>query len=800
MTVGAGDGGGALAGDGVTGGAGERWAGRAHPAYRPTMGGKHSVRRSERPRPPAGGSLPAGTGTPEHALDAALADTVRRTGASIGGLYLIARREQTDAMPEAAEGRVESGAQGGAEGGGAEGRAENRAATRPENRPPMLRLVALCGLPEEFTTPWQRLPLDAPVPVVDAIHGDRLVWVGSQDDMVRRYPRAAAVLPYPFALAALPVRGADRCWGGIVLMWPADHPRRTTTRERARIISGARRLAQLLDDAPTAPSLPERPRSVPVDAAHHPLQTGLAAADYVERLPWGALSLDLEGRITFLSRTAARLIGRGADRLLGTRPWESLPWLDAPVYEDHYRTAVVSRAPVYFTAVRPPGEALAFELYPDASGISVRVTPQSGPLPDGAPAAPARRPGIAPTGRLYQLVHLAAALGETVGVRDLVALIAGQILPAFGAQGLVLSAADAGRLRITGHQGYPPDVVERLDALPVDTELTPAGQVLASGAPAFLSSPAELAAGYPRAPRISGKQAWAFLPLTVAGRPVGCCILSYDKPHSFTADERAVLTSLAGLIAQALERARLYDAKQLLVQELQRSLLPRTLPTLPGLAVAARYLPAGHGVEIGGDFYDVLRLDSRTAAAVIGDVEGHSVAAAALMGQVRTAIHTHATSGAAPDQVLASTNRLLRDLDSELLVSCLYVHLDLDRHLITLASAGHVAPLLCAGPGRAGPVEVEPGPLLGVDTRARYPTTSLPLPPGAVLALYTDGLVEVPGADASQVTADLVAHLADADHGDLQGLLDGLVDRAWPKGRYSDDVTVLLLRAGVVAR
>ncbi|POX43974.1 phosphatase [Streptomyces sp. Ru71] len=663
---------------------------------------------------------------------------------------------------------------------------------------PMLRLVALCGLPEEFTTPWQRLPMTAPVPVADAIRDNRLVWVGSQGDMVRHYPRAAAVLPYPFALAALPLYGAHRCWGGIVLMWPADHPRHSTARERARIVSGARRLAQLLDDAPTEPSLPERPRSVPVDAAHHPLQTGLAAADYLERLPWGALSLDLEGRITFISRTASRLLGRGADRLLGTRPWESLPWLDDPVHEDHYRTAVVSRAPVYFTAVRPPGEALAFELYPDASGISVRVIPRSGPLPDGAPAAPARRPGIAPTGRLYQLVHLAAALGETVGVQDLVALVAGQILPAFGAQGLVLSAADAGRLKITGHHGYPREAIERLDALPLSTELTPAGQVLASGAPAFFASPAELAARFPRAPRISGKQAWAFLPLIVTGRPVGCCILSYDEPHAFTADERAVLTSLAGLIAQALDRARLYDAKQQLVQELQRALLPRTLPTLPGLAVAARYLPAGHGVEIGGDFYDVLRLDSRTAAAVIGDVEGHSVAAAALMGQVRTAIHAHATSGASPDEVLACTNRLLTELDSELLVSCLYVHLDLDRHLITLASAGHVAPLLRTGPGRARTVEAEPGPLLGIDTRARYPTTSLPLPPGAVLTLYTDGLVEVPGADASEVTADLVAHLAGADHRDLEGLIDGLVGRIWPTARYSDDITVLALRAGPV--
>ncbi|MFD0070685.1 GAF domain-containing SpoIIE family protein phosphatase, partial [Streptomyces sp. NPDC127574] len=138
-------------------------------------------------------------------------------------------------------------------------------------------------------------------------------------------------------------------------------------------------------------------------------------------------------------------------------------------------------------------------------------------------------------------------------------------------------------------------------------------------------------------------------PLIVSGRPVGCCILSYDRPHDFGADERAVLTSLAGLIAQALDRARLYDATRDLAHGLQQALLPRSLPSLPGLECAARYLPASRGMDIGGDFYDVIRIDATTAAAVIGDVQGHNVAAAALMGQVRTAIH--AAAGAPPDQV-----------------------------------------------------------------------------------------------------------------------------------------------------
>ncbi|MGW7244175.1 PAS domain-containing protein [Streptomyces sp. NPDC054804] len=248
----------------------------------------------------------------DDALGGALAGMVCRTGAAIGGVYLI------------------------------------------EEPAALLRLVALCGLPLDFTVPWQRLALTAPVPVADAIREHRLVWVGGQDEMARRYPRTAAVLPYPFALAAVPLRGVRHCWGGVVLMWPADHPPRATARERHHITAGARRLARLLDDSPVPPALPDQPHVVPVGSPRHPARTGSAAADYLDRLPEGALALDLEGRVTFVSAAAARLLGREPDLLLGTQPWQSLPWLDDLRYEERYRMAVVSRTPVSFSARRPP--------------------------------------------------------------------------------------------------------------------------------------------------------------------------------------------------------------------------------------------------------------------------------------------------------------------------------------------------------------------------------------------------------------------------------------------------------------
>ncbi|WP_156722880.1 SpoIIE family protein phosphatase [Streptomyces apocyni] len=693
-------------------------------------------------------------------LDDALTDTMRRTGASAGGIYLLDETAQ------------------------------------------VLALVVLCGVPAEVAWPWRRVPLGAPVPVSDAVREDRLVWVGSQDDMARAYPRTAATLPYRFTLAAAPLQGRARCWGALVLLWPASHPANATARERGHIGAAARRVARVLDEAVVPPAVPEHPRLIPADAVarRYGGQAPQAAADYIERLPEGAVALDLQGRITFLTASAESLLGVDAGRLLGTRPWQSLPWLDDTHVEDHYRTAVISREPVTFTALRPPDTWLDFQLYPDVSGISVRITRTTAPESDRpVPGRASRSTGAAATsppqvGRLYQLVHLAAALTETVAVRDVVELIADQVLPAFGADGLVLSAADAGRLKITGHHGYDQRTIDRLDGLPLDTDLTPAGQALTDGTPSFFASPSEMARRYPRAPRISGKQAWAFLPLVVSGRPVGCCILSYDEPHAFNADERAVLTSLAGLIAQALDRARLYDATRDLARGLQQALLPRSLPSLPGLESAARYLPASHGMDIGGDFYDVIRIDATTAAAVIGDVQGHNVPAAALMGQVRTAIH--AAAGAPPDQVLVRTNQVLADLESDLLVSCLYAHIDLARQEVVLASAGHPPPLVHHPAMPPGVMELDPGPLLGIDPGLAYPLTTHPLPPGTTLALYTDGLTEAPGTDPDQAANSLARHLAQHSGHSLDRLIDALLHHARPTAHYTDDIAVLLLRTG----
>ncbi|MDN3026774.1 SpoIIE family protein phosphatase [Streptomyces sp. S.PB5] len=663
---------------------------------------------------------------------------------------------------------------------------------------PVLEMAVMAGLPRAFAAPWERVGLSAPIPVAEAVRERRLVWVGGEEDMARRYPRIAVVLPYPFALAALPVATGTTAYGAVFVTWPGSHPPELSDRERDHLTAACGRLAVRLeraaeDSRPVFPE-PDLLAGTPVGGAAGTLGT-VEAARMVARLPYGLCSLDLHGRISFANAAAAELIGVPVSRLLGTQLWASVPWLNDPVYEDRYRAALISQHSTSFVALRPPADWLSFRLYPSTTGLSVRVSRARAvaEMSRGAPRAGGGAPSRLVT--ISQVLSLAGALTEAAGVQDVVQLVADEILPAVGGQALVVLGSRAGRLHVLGHRGYPdPQVVERFDGLPL-TESTPGMQALKSGVPAFFDSRRQLEHLYPaRLATPDGFAAWAYLPLIASGRPVGTCVLAYSEPHPFPADERAVLTSLGGLIAQALERAMLYDAKHRLAHGLQEALLPHSLPRLAGVDAAARYLPATQGMDIGGDFYDLVPSHG-VAAAVIGDVQGHNVTAAGLMGQIRTAVRAYTTVGQPPEEVMRSTNRLLIDLGSDLFASCLYLRLDPAHGRAVMARAGHPPPLLRRPDGRVRVLDLAGGPLLGIDEAAAYPTTEVDLAPGSVLVLYTDGLIESPGVDIEDALADLGRRLAEAGDAPLDELADHLVADGTATQERLDDVALLLLRA-----
>ncbi|MFD3622324.1 SpoIIE family protein phosphatase [Streptomyces sp. NPDC058676] len=661
----------------------------------------------------------------------------------------------------------------------------------------VLEMAVMAGLPRAFAAPWERVGLSAPIPVAEAVRERRLVWVGGEEDMARRYPRIAVVLPYPFAMAAVPVATESTEYGSVFLTWPGSHPPELSDRERDHLTAACDRLALRLERAVE--------ESVPLhaepDLLAAPTVGGVAgtlgtveAARMVARLPYGLCSLDLHGRIGFANAAAAELMGVPVSELLGSQLWAAVPWLNDPAYEDRYRAALLSQHTTSFVAMRPPGDWLSFRLYPSTTGLSVRIS-RARAVAEMSRAGP--QPGDAPSRlvTISQVLSLAGALTEAASVQDVVQLVADEIAPAVGSQALVVLGSRAGRLHVLGHRGYPdPHVVERFDGLPL-TEQTAGTHGLTSGVPAFFDSREQLERLYPaRHSTPDGFASWAYLPLIASGRPVGTCVLAYAEPHPFPADERAVLTSLGSLIAQALERAVLYDAKHQLAHGLQEALLPHSLPTLPGIEAAARYLPATQGMEIGGDFYDLVPMRG-PAAAVIGDVQGHNVTAAGLMGQIRTAVRAYTTVGQPPGEVMRSTNRLLIDLGSDLFASCLYLRLDPDRGRAVMARAGHPPPLLRRPDGRVRVLDLAGGPLLGITDSATYPTTEVDLAPGSVLVLYTDGLIESPGVDIEDALAALGRRLAEAGELPLDELADELVRHSVATRERIDDVALLLLRA-----
>ncbi|MFI6181611.1 SpoIIE family protein phosphatase [Nonomuraea sp. NPDC051191] len=657
----------------------------------------------------------------------------------------------------------------------------------------LLMMEAESGLPEPFSRSWVLVRTTDQSPIALAVRQRRLVWVPDRESMAREFPLVALAFPYGFALAAAPLVDRDgEVRGAMMLLWPPAPAGRPTRRHLDVLTATCADLAEIVPrgDRPVPPGHQPRVLTREPPGGDDLLLTCL------NRLPEGYCMLDVEGRLVLLTAPAEELLQAEADELIGKRPWDALTWLDDPAYEDRYRAAVVSQEVTYFTTRNPGGQWLAFHLYPGLAGVTVRVTPSTmardpRPVMPDQLAAADRPPRLV---ALHEMLHLATTLARAVTAQEVINLVADHVMPAYHVQALAILTSKGGRTHVAASRGYSEQAVEEYEGRPI-VQLAP-DHPLAAGAPAFFGTWAELRATYPDAIRSDDLSAWAFLPLTVGGRTAGMCILAYDRPHRFTTDERASLTALGGLIAQAFERARLYDVKHQFAQSLQASLLPRTLPGVPGLEVVARYLPATPGMDIGGDFYDLIRLEERVAAAVIGDVQGHDVTAAALMGQVRTAIHAHATAGANPGEVLAHTNRLLSELAPDRFTSCLYISIDLGRGTACVASAGHL-PALLRRPGEpAQVVETAPGVLLGIDPGTEYASTQLDLPPGSVLALYTDGLVEVPGRDLGEAIGGLAAGFAPSPDQPLTDVAETMIGTAASVGHRADDIAMMLLRIG----
>jgi serine phosphatase RsbU (regulator of sigma subunit)/anti-sigma regulatory factor (Ser/Thr protein kinase) len=283
------------------------------------------------------------------------------------------------------------------------------------------------------------------------------------------------------------------------------------------------------------------------------------------------------------------------------------------------------------------------------------------------------------------------------------------------------------------------------------------------------------------------------VPLVVQDRVIGVLHVGSLTPREFTEDDATLLQLAGDRAALAIEHAQSLEQRRL-AEALQRMLLPQDLAGIAGIEVAARYMPAAQAARLGGDWYDLFPLDRGRIGVAIGDVVGRGLPAAALMAQLRTALRAYALDGHEPAAVIERVSRLLSYLSPGTMTTAGYVALDPEAGLATVVSAGHPPPLLIAPDGTAQFLQVEGDPAMGVSAMTRFRSHECPMPAGATLLLYTDGVVEVRGESIDE-GLERLRRLAERHAGDrVEALCDTVIRELVAAGRPSDDVALLAVR------
>ncbi len=401
--------------------------------------------------------------------------------------------------------------------------------------------------------------------------------------------------------------------------------------------------------------------------------------------------------------------------------------------------------------------------------------------------------------RARRTQEFTAALASAVSA-DAIVAAAREGLRAYGADSFVVVAEKDSRMTVVASCGFDGQSVEVLTGIDRAAE-TPISTAIKQEMPVYICSPASLAADYPHlADPVSrcAQRAWVALPVPDSQGRFGACLFGFGQAREFPPEERALLFAASGLLAQSLERARIYESEHALARELQRGLLPRGELAAPGLTIATRYQAATSGMEIGGDFYDVVQLADGRVALVIGDVQGHNLFAASLMGRLRTAVHAYAREGHGPAEVMARTNQWLvglnTDPDRALFATCCFVVLRPATGELAMCRAGHHPPALVTPDAPPRVLDCDGGLPLGIDAGARYATVEARVPPGSVLVLTTDGLLDADGSDADYNVRCLLEVLAHGRTADLETLADDLLNSPRRPPRHGDDVALLVAR------
>jgi len=400
-----------------------------------------------------------------------------------------------------------------------------------------------------------------------------------------------------------------------------------------------------------------------------------------------------------------------------------------------------------------------------------------------AQAETARMQAEAARERIVRLHGLSAALSRALGRDEVAEVITREGMAAVGARSAMIGVREDAECVVLAHASDEPLAGHPPPRLPLDGP-EPLVRAITAGQPVWIA--VDPAAGAGR----SGDG--AALPLVVAGRTIGAIWFEFEASHDHDRANNAFMLALAGQCAQALERAERYEAEHRVAVTLQRSLLPPDPPEIPGIDAAVRYMPAGEGLEAGGDWYDVIALPGRRVAVAVGDVVGRGVEAAAAMGQLESALRAFALQGEGPGTMIERLAGFAASVPNATMATVACALLDLADGGLRYSCAGHPPPLVVRADGGSEYLWGGRGAPLAPELGHSYAEAQARMEMGDTLILYSDGLVERRGEPIDDGLQRL-ARAASSASGSAEQVCSHILDALFG-APPADDVALLVLR------
>jgi serine phosphatase RsbU (regulator of sigma subunit) len=525
------------------------------------------------------------------------------------------------------------------------------------------------------------------------------------------------------------------------------------------------------------------------------------AAQALEHVSDGVILVDVCWRITFANSTASALVGRTVEELVGHDFWDVFPDAVAHEFGERYREAMRTQEPQHLEAYYGPLQGW----------FDVRATPSPTGLTLTFQNVDERRAALADhealVGRLEEALSrqnqtqsVVMTLADALSVEDVAASVLQLANWTLGTAvaGVALLSEDGESLRFVTLDSLPSAAVAEWGTLAMDVSsgLTDCVRLRR---PMYNSSRGELLATYPNLAATveeAGTHAFASVPLLVGGRVIGALSMSWRTERVFTEQDRAFLRMLAAQCAQAVERTQLIGRQRDVAETLQQAMLPDDLPTVEGTEVSACYLPTRTGMAVGGDWYDGFTLGDGRLVFAVGDVSGHGVQAAAVMGQVRNALRAYIVEGHDPAGALANLDELVDHAGHGLFATAIVASYRPATGELVWSNAGH-PPLVLRTPSGSRFLEGHVAAPVGVRGPVRHVNDRIVLEKGDTLIAYTDGLIERRNEDLADGLSRLITAVdVVADRVVGGGWCEELVDLVLGDVLREDDICLLVLQRG----